>query len=227
MTPGHGDVLIAEGDREVAEDEERLLREFRRQLDLGMWAAVPVPSEAGRHEATMVRDFSEIPEGAERVIFFPPAAGGARGSGEAAELRARELLGATAGREALAMYDQLGFLCVERDGYGYLLYPHRPVVAYDAETRELLNEYCVLFREGAERGGSRLPDADDVLAKWLALRGDERRLIGTANMDPPGRQLDPEMVRRDLATLAAWTGYRRMERHQGGIPGGEAEEMPL
>ena len=40
MTPGKGDVLLAEGDREVAEDEERLVEEFRRQLDLGMWAAV-------------------------------------------------------------------------------------------------------------------------------------------------------------------------------------------
>ena len=227
MTPGKGDVLLAEGDREVAEDEERLLREFRRQLDLGMWAAVPTPSQAGRHEATMVRDFSEIPADADRVIFFPPAAGGARReSGEAAELRARELLGATAGREALEMYDKLGFLSVEREGYGYLLYPHRPVVAYDAETRELLNEYCVLFREGSKRGGRRLPDADDVLAKWLALRGDERRLIGTANMDPPGRQLDPNMVRRDLVALAAWTGYPRKVRHGRGIPGGEAEEMP-
>ena len=41
MTPGKGDVLLAEGDPEVAEDEERLIEEFRRQLDLGMWAAVP------------------------------------------------------------------------------------------------------------------------------------------------------------------------------------------
>jgi hypothetical protein len=78
MTPGHGDVLLAEGDREVAEDEERLIEEFRRQLDLGMWAAVPVGGATGRHEATMVRDFSEVPRDAERVIFFPPAAGGRR-----------------------------------------------------------------------------------------------------------------------------------------------------
>ena len=47
----------------------------QRQLDLGMWAAVPT-SEGTRHEATMVRDFSEVPEDAERVVFFPPAAGG-------------------------------------------------------------------------------------------------------------------------------------------------------
>ena len=42
MRPGHGEQLIAEGDLEVAEDEERLVEEFRRQLDEGMWAAVPV-----------------------------------------------------------------------------------------------------------------------------------------------------------------------------------------
>lgn len=76
MTPGHGDVVLAEGDPEVAEEHERLIEEFRRQLDLGMWAAVPLEGDAGRREATMVRDFEEIPRGAERVIFFPPAAGG-------------------------------------------------------------------------------------------------------------------------------------------------------
>jgi len=76
MTPGKGDVLLAEGDPEVAEDEERLVEEFRRQLDLGMWAAVPHHGPEGRREATMVRDFSEIPPDAERVIFFPQAAGG-------------------------------------------------------------------------------------------------------------------------------------------------------
>jgi len=76
MTPGRGDVLLAEGDPSLAEDEERLVEEFRRQLDLGMWAAVPHEGPGGRREATMVRDFSEIPEEAERVIFFPRAAGG-------------------------------------------------------------------------------------------------------------------------------------------------------
>jgi hypothetical protein len=76
MKPGHGDVLLAEGDPEVAEDEQRLIEEFRRQLDEGMWAAVPTSDGAGRHEATMVRDFSEVPPEAERVIFFPRASGG-------------------------------------------------------------------------------------------------------------------------------------------------------
>ena len=75
MKPGHGDVLLAEGDPEVEEDLERLIEEFRRQLDQGMWAAVPTAA-AGRREAVMVRDFAEIPRDAERVVFYPPAAGG-------------------------------------------------------------------------------------------------------------------------------------------------------
>lgn len=75
MKAGHGDVLLAEGDPELEEDEERLVSEFRRQLDLGMWAAVPT-AQRGRREAVLVRDFDEVPRDAERVIFFPPAAGG-------------------------------------------------------------------------------------------------------------------------------------------------------
>jgi hypothetical protein len=77
MKPGHGEVLIAEGDVEVAVEEELLVQEFRRQLDLGMWAAVPERSVAGRREARMVKAFDEIPRNADRVIFFPRAAGGA------------------------------------------------------------------------------------------------------------------------------------------------------
>ncbi|MGI9557746.1 MAG: hypothetical protein ACR2N5_07380 [Solirubrobacterales bacterium] len=76
MRPGHGDVLLVEGDRKVAEDEERMLEEFRRQLELGMWAAVPTTEANGHREAQMVRDFDEIPAAADKVIFFPPASGG-------------------------------------------------------------------------------------------------------------------------------------------------------
>ena len=77
MKPGHGEVLLTEGDRRVREEEERLLAEFRRQLDEGMWAAVPTEdASSGRREAQMVRDYAEIPPEAERVIFFPRAAGG-------------------------------------------------------------------------------------------------------------------------------------------------------
>ena len=76
MKPGHGEVPIAEGDLETAEDEERLIDEFRRQLDAGLWAAVPLTARAGQREARMVRSFDEIPRDADRVIFFPRAAGG-------------------------------------------------------------------------------------------------------------------------------------------------------
>ena len=77
MRPGYGEQLIAEGDVDLAEDEERLVAEFRRQLEQGMWAAVPVETETGRREAEMVRAFEDIPRTTDRVIFFPRAAGGA------------------------------------------------------------------------------------------------------------------------------------------------------
>ena len=76
MKPGHGEVVLAEGDVEVPEDEEQLVAEFRRQLEQGMWAAVPVVTSGGRREARMVREFAEVPRDADRVIFFPRAAGG-------------------------------------------------------------------------------------------------------------------------------------------------------
>ncbi len=76
MKPGHGEVLIAEGDVELVDDEHRLVEEFRRQLDAGLWAAVPLSDAAGRRQAQMVRSFDDVPRDAERVIFFPRAAGG-------------------------------------------------------------------------------------------------------------------------------------------------------
>ena len=76
MKPGHGEVLLDEGDVDVREDEERLVETFRRQLDQGMWAAVPTTASGGRREAQMVRSFDEVPRDADRVIFFPRAAGG-------------------------------------------------------------------------------------------------------------------------------------------------------
>ena len=124
-----------------------------------------------------------------------------------AEQRARELLRSTAGQGALEMYERFGLLSVRNDRYGYLIYPQRPIVAYDADTGEPLSEFCVRFRDGSEpEAGERLPDADDVLAKWMALRADEHELIGTANVHPLGRQLDPEMVRRDLFQVRAFQG---------------------
>lgn len=77
MKPGHGEVLLAEGDVEVPEQERELLEAFRAQLDQGMWAAVPTARTGGRREARLVRTFDEVPRDADRVIFFPKAAGGA------------------------------------------------------------------------------------------------------------------------------------------------------
>jgi len=128
-----------------------------------------------------------------------------------AEERARGLLRSAAGEEAFETYERFGFLSFEdrEHGYGYLIYPQRPIIGYDARSGELLSEYCVRFRDGSDpEAGERLPDADDVLAKWLALRMDERGTLGTANVHPLGRQLDPAMVRRDLAYLRHWQRNR-------------------
>jgi hypothetical protein len=94
--------------------------------------------------------------------------------------------------------------------YGYLIYPHKPIVAYVPKTGRLLSEYCVEFPDltGAI-SQTRLPDSDDVLAKWMALTGDEERLIRNANMHLPGRQVDPNRVRRDLWRLSEWERQRR------------------
>ena len=77
LKPGHGEVLLAEGDVEAPEQERELIEAFRRELDAGMWAAVPTSSPGGVRQAELVKDFAEVPRDAERVIFFPRAAGGA------------------------------------------------------------------------------------------------------------------------------------------------------
>ncbi len=142
-----------------------------------------------------------------------------------AEQRARELLRSCVNEEEWAMYRDLGFLCVwgaadasddaPTAPYAYLIYPHRPIVAYLPQTGVLLNEYCVTFPDHTRPYGSaRLPDSDDVLAKWMALTADERRLISDANMHLPGRQIDPDTVRRDLVRLSSWE-RERIERDRG------------
>jgi hypothetical protein len=136
-----------------------------------------------------------------------------------AEQRARELLRSCVTEQDWAMYRDLGFLRVwgglgDRGrgadaAYAYLIYPHKPIVAYVPASGELLNEYCVAFPDHSKPyGSSRLPDSDDVLAKWMALSADERRLVGAANMHLPGRQVDPDRVRRDLARLQRWERER-------------------
>ena len=116
------------------------------------------------------------------------------------------------------MYRDLGFIRVHGHrtdstpgpGYAYLVYPNKPVVAFVPGSGRILNEYCVEFPDLAGAiSGTRLPDSDDMLAKWMALTGDERRLIADANMHLPGRQVDPGRVRRDLWRLAEWERLRR------------------
>lgn len=128
-----------------------------------------------------------------------------------AERRAEALLRSVVGEDSWQAYRVLGFLHIfgRTDGgesYGYLIYPHRPIVSFDARTGELLSELCVTFPDRSDPAlGERLPDADDVLAKWMALRGDERGLIAKANMHMPGRQVDPGQARRDVARLSEWS----------------------
>ncbi|HEY2281941.1 MAG TPA: hypothetical protein VGH60_00135 [Solirubrobacteraceae bacterium] len=146
--------------------------------------------------------------------LFGSSRGGAReldydpGRERRAEQRARELLRSCVNEHEWSMYRDLGFLRVYgRSGerYAYLIYPHKPIVSYVPRTGALLSEYCVAFPDHSRPYGSaRLPDSDDVLAKWMALRADERRLIADANMHLPGRQVDPQRVRRDLQRLARW-----------------------
>jgi hypothetical protein len=77
MKPGHGEIVLAEGDVEIPEEEQLLIEAFRRELDAGMWAAVPSQRTDGRRTAELVKAFADVPRDAERVIFFPRAAGGA------------------------------------------------------------------------------------------------------------------------------------------------------
>ena len=152
-----------------------------------------------------------------------------------AEQRARELLRSCVNEEEWAMYRDLGFIRVwggqaggpaaraSRDlrgvPYAYLIYPHRPIVAYLPQTGQLLNEYCVEFPDETRPYGSpRLPDSDDVLAKWMALKGDERRLIAEANMHLPGRQLDPAQVQRDIWRLGRWERERLEDGRRPSAP---------
>jgi hypothetical protein len=142
-----------------------------------------------------------------------------------AELRARELLRSCLSEQDWEMYRDLGFLRVfglAGERYAYLIYPHKPVVAYVPRTGALLSEYCVAFPDPSRPYGStRLPDSDDVLAKWMALTADERGLIADANMHLPGRQVDPQHITRDLARLERW----ERERERAGAGAGAHDSV--
>jgi hypothetical protein len=166
--------------------------------DLGflrVWGGVA--GLAGAHGPR--RSGGDLPEETLATGVDPVA--GATGAEPADEPRAAPL-GAAATNERSAEHS-----------YAYLIYPHRPIVAYLPRTGALLNEYCVAFPDHSKPYGSaRLPDSDDVLAKWMALTADERRLIADANMHLPGRQIDPDSVRRDLLRLARWERERAARR---------------
>jgi len=140
------------------------------------------------------------------------------GSERRAERRARALLKSVVNPEEWEMYRDLGFIRLHgrgtdgngvSAGYGYLIYPHKPIVAFLPRSNSLLSEYCVEFPDRTESlYGPKLPDSDDVLAKWMMIRADEHRLIRDANMHLPGRQIDPQQVRRDLWRLAEWESTR-------------------
>jgi len=155
-----------------------------------------------------------------------------------AEQRARELLRSCVNAEEWAMYRDLGFIRVggrfarrAADGgaeppYAYLIYPHKPIVAYVPGSGQLLSEYCVEFPDLAGGSGrSRLPASDDVLAKWMALTSDEGRVIRRANMHLVGRQLDPARVRRDLWRLAEWERRRSGGTASAAGPGIQADSQ--
>ena len=203
-------------------------------LVLGLLAAVlTVPIVMRGVSAVRIRGSTRSRRRAERRELRDP------GRERRAEQRARELLRSCVNDEEWSMYRDLGFIRVrgalgtggpdgltsqrrlrrarpgasEDDaaaGYAYLIYPHKPIVAYVPQTGRLLSEYCVEFPDLADAiAASRLPDSDDVLAKWMALTADERRLISDANMHLPGRQIDPDRVRRDLWRLREWDRLRR------------------
>ena len=162
-----------------------------------------------RHEQRRLRRAPRIDPGTERR----------------AERRARALLRSIVNRDEWEMYRDLGFIRVigrnSIDGAGtgaycYLIYPHKPIVAYLPGSNSLMSEYCVEFPDHEERVyGPKLPDSDDVLAKWMMIRSDEEDLIKRANMHLPGRQVDPQQVRRDIWRLQLWERDRAARRDQG------------
>ena len=180
----------------------------------------------------MVRDFSEVPRDAERVIFFPPAPAAEPGDLIVLALArrrpradgprrrrprralpgpsaARALRASAPGEEAYAMYCELGFLAVDGrsdDGYGYLIYPHRPIVAYDTATGELLSEYCVALSATAPSptpaSGCPTPTTCSPSGWRCAATSDE--LIGDGEHAPARPPARPRRwSRRDLDARAA------------------------
>ena len=182
---------------------------------------------AGRARA---RDAARVARGAARPRGAgAPTAAPARASAACsydpgrerrAEQRARELLRSCVNDEEWAMYRDLGFIRVaagapEPDGadgraYAYLIYPHKPIVAYVPESGRLLSEYCVEFPDLT--GGDAAHAAAGLRRRARQVDGADRRRGARdphGEHAPVGRQLDPGRVRRDLWRLAEWERRRR------------------
>ena len=157
MKPGHGEIVLAEGDVEVPEQERELIEAFRRELDAGMWAAVPTERRGGRREAELVKSFDEVPRDAERVIFFPRAAGGAPAA--RAESRCALALGTAAVVLVVLVWELVRprlrqTLARQRALWAERRAQRRPPSGYDpGRERRAEQRARALLRSCVERGG--------------------------------------------------------------------------
>lgn len=114
------------------------------------------------------------------------------------------------------MFHELGFICVRGrrratggpGRYRYLLYPHRPVVALMPGSLTPVREYCIQFPEAGHGRADALPAGDDILAKWMTIRGDEDRLLSFSNVATAGCEVPLDLVERDLNRLRRWRAIR-------------------
>lgn len=140
----------------------------------------------------------------------------ARPGTAAAERLALDLLRSVVNAEEWAMFRELGFICVRGrrratggpGRYRYLLYPHRPVVALLPGSLTPVREYCIQFPDAAHGRADSLPVGDDLLAKWMTLRGDEDRLLSFSNVATVGSEVPLDLVERDLGRLRRWHAAR-------------------
>ena len=138
------------------------------------------------------------------------------------------------------MYRDLGFIRVWGQGadgpadgvrtggapYAYLVYPHKPIVAYLPQTRELLNEYCVEFPDETRPYGSALPAR--VRRRAGQVDGADRRRAPPdrdrqhAPARPPGRPQagPPRPLAPERVGARARARARRAGRGTGQCAGG-------
>ena len=110
-----------------------------------------------------------------------------------AEQRAAELLRSCVNEHEWRYTRAPGFLpkiAGADDRYAYLIYPHKPIVAFVPATGELLSEYCVAFADDSKPYGSTtatgartmcLPNGSRSLptsAAWIRKRPTVRALPG-------------------------------------------------